>query len=174
MGPLPHQIQLLSHNVKQDDLSWQFSGSEDSTSTETILPSPCVVASLTWEIEERMRTSTEGQAGPSTCPSDRLYVPASLRSDVLQWAHDSKFSCHPGIKRTRDVLQQRFWWATLEEDTREYVSACPTYNRNKPSRQAPSGFLQPLPVPHRPGHLSPLTLSLACRLLMEKQSSLPL
>lgn len=145
-----------SRNVKPDALSRQFQREGDeSTSTATILPSPCVVASLTWEIEERVRNSTEGEAGPSACPPDRLYVPAALRSDVLQWAHASKFSCHPGIQRTRDVVQQRFWWSTLEEDTREYVNACPTCNQSKSSRQAPSGLLQPLPVPHRPwSHIS--------------------
>ena len=38
---------------------------------------------------------------------------------------------------------------------REYVRACQTCNQNKPLRQAPSGLLQPLPVPHRPwSHMS--------------------
>ncbi len=145
-----------SRNVKPDALSRQFLGEGDDTSAlDTILPSPCVVASLTWEIEERVRAAIEGQPGPSACPTNRLFLPAALRSDVLQWAHASKLSCHPGIQRTRDVLQHRFWWSTLEEDTREFVNACPTCNQNKSSHQAPSGLLRPLPVPHHPwSHIS--------------------
>ena len=145
-----------SRNVKPDALSRQFQREEDDASaSDTILPSPCVVASLTWEIEERVRAATEGQPGPSACPTGCLVVPAALRSEVLQWAHASRLTCHPGIQRTRDVLLQRFWWPTLLEDTREYVRACQTCNQNKPLRQAPAGFLQPLPVSHRPwSHIS--------------------
>jgi len=57
-------------------------------------------------------------------------------------------------------LQQRFWWATLEKDTREFVNACPVCNRHKLSHQAPAGFLQLLSVPIGPGLTSPWTLLL--------------
>lgn len=59
------------------------------------------------------------------------------------------------IQRARNVLHQCFWWATLEEDTQEYVSACPTCNQVKSSRQVLSGLLRPLPVTHHPwSHIS--------------------
>ena len=145
-----------SRNVKPDALSRQFLGEGESRKeADSILPSPCVIASLTWEVEERVRAAMEDQPGPSACPPNRLFVPQALRSDVLQWAHSSKLTCHPGIRRTCDVLKQRFWWATLEEDTREYVNACPVCNQQKPSHQSPAGFLHPLPVPRRPwSHIS--------------------
>lgn len=114
-----------------------------------------MVASITWEIEERVKAALEDQAGPSSCPPDHLFVPQTLRSDVLQWAHNSRLTCHPGSQCTRDVLLQRFWWSTLERDTREFVNACPVCNQHKPSHQAPAGLLQPLSVPHRPwSHIS--------------------
>ena len=73
---------------------------------------------------------------------------------MLQWGHASRLTCHPGIKRIRDFLQQRFWWSSLE-DVRGYVNACPVCNQNKTSRHPPAGFLHPLPAPQRPwSHIS--------------------
>uniref|UniRef100_A0A8C5BNC0 Gypsy retrotransposon integrase-like protein 1 n=1 Tax=Gadus morhua TaxID=8049 RepID=A0A8C5BNC0_GADMO len=103
---------------------------------------------------KRPRYSTIWPA-PSSCPPDRLFVPASLRSDVLQWGHASRLTCHPGIQRTQDFLRRRFWWPSLEEDVRGFVNACPVCNQSKTSRRPPAGFLQPLPIPHRPwSHIS--------------------
>lgn len=145
-----------SRNVKPDALSRQFQRTEDSVEKpESILPMSCLVATLTWDIEERVRAATEGQPGPSSCPSNCLFVPPALRSDVLLWAHSSKLFCHPGVQRTRHALLQRFWWPTLQEGIQEFVKACPTCNQHKSSRRPPAGLLQPLPVPHRPwSHIS--------------------
>lgn len=145
-----------SRNIKPDALSRQFPEcSDEMVEPSTIIPASCLVASVTWEIEERVRAATEDQPGPSSCPPDRLFVPAHLRSDVLQWGHASRLTCHPGIQRTRDFLRRRFWWSSLVEDVRDYVNACPVCNQNKTSRHPPAGYLHPLPVPHRPwSHIS--------------------
>jgi len=82
----------------------------------------------------------ENQSGPRTCPTDRLLIPPDLRSDVLLWAYAYRLTCHPGIQRIWDVVLQQFWWATLEDNTRKFVNACPTCSRHKPSHQAPSSF----------------------------------
>ena len=81
---------------------------------------------------------------------DRMFVPQSARSQVLQWAHSTPLTCHPGIRCTLVFLRHQFWWETMDRDTREFVSACPVCARSKSSHQAPAGLLQPLPAPHRP------------------------
>lgn len=135
----PGSISLLQTRLPQCQTRYPVTpilkNGDESILTDTILPSPCFVASR--GEGELLHTGSSW----SQCLPTRLCIPATLKSDVIQWAHASKFSCHPGIQRTRDVFQQRFWWATLEEDTREYVNACPTCNRNKSSRQPPSGLL---------------------------------
>ncbi|KAI3351469.1 hypothetical protein L3Q82_020315 [Scortum barcoo] len=79
-----------SRNIKPDALSRQFQRDEDvAPCPDTIISSSHLVAPLTWEIEERVKAAQEGQPGPSACPQNRLFVPPSLRSDVLQWAHSS-------------------------------------------------------------------------------------
>lgn len=139
-----------------DALSRQFQKGEDPNKEPvTILPPSCVIATLTWDIKERVRIATEGQPGPSACPANCLYVPETLRSEVLQWAHPPKFNCHPGSQRTRDFLLQCFLWPILEDDTRDFVKACSISNHNKTSRQAPAGLLQPFLIPHKPwSHIS--------------------
>ncbi|KAI3361597.1 hypothetical protein L3Q82_013737 [Scortum barcoo] len=70
-----------SRNVKPDALSRQFLKDEDVTPCpDTIISPSHLVAPLTWEIEERVKATQEGQPGPSACPQNRLFVPPSLRS----------------------------------------------------------------------------------------------
>ncbi|XP_037626231.1 uncharacterized protein LOC119488550 [Sebastes umbrosus] len=81
-------------------------------------------------------------------------VPLSLilsaRSQVLQWGHSSKLTCHPGFHRTLSFIKRRFWWPSMTRDTRAFVSACSVCARSKASHQPPAGLLRPLPVPSRP------------------------
>lgn len=96
-----------------------------------------------------LRRGSADQPGPSACPANRLFVPAPLRSEVLQWSHSSKLTGHPGAHRTREFLQQQFWWSILEEEVHQFVKSCPTCNQHKPFHQAPVGHLHPLPIPSR-------------------------
>ena len=43
---------------------------------------------------------------------------------------------------------QRFWWPTMEEDTKEFLAACLICSQNKGSNQSPSGLLHPLSIPY--------------------------
>ena len=110
-----------------------------ATGSDRIPPESCRIATLTWELEESIEAATLNQPGPSNCPARRLFVPPDLRSDTLLWTHASRLTCHAGIQRTLDVVRQRFWWATLEQDTREFVNACPT-STSPPIRPPPVSF----------------------------------
>lgn len=138
-----------SRNVKPDALSRQFSVT-DTPETDSIVPPSCIVATLTWDIEEKVRQSQISEPDPGTGPPGRLFVPTAMRTQVLQWGHSSHLVCHPGINRTLSFLQRIFWWPTMTADTRSFVLACVECNRSKSSHQPPAGKLRPLPVPHRP------------------------
>ncbi|KAK7884344.1 hypothetical protein WMY93_027467 [Mugilogobius chulae] len=139
-----------TRNTKPDALSRQFSSTDSPDPVESIVPSSCVVASITWEIKSKVQEAQATDPDPGNGPSDCLYVPQSVRSQVLQWGHDSSFACHPGMGRTLVLLRRHFWWPTMERDTRDYVLACTVCARNKTSNQKPAGRLHPLPVPSRP------------------------
>ncbi|KAL2078839.1 hypothetical protein ACEWY4_024583 [Coilia grayii] len=145
-----------TRNIKPDALSRRYQKDEDCLQGPApIIPESRVVAALSWDIEREVQQALRDQPGPSACPADRLYVPDALRSQVLQWGHDSLLACHPGATRTSQHIAQRFWWPNLEREVREYVRACPVCNRNKSSNRPPAGLLQPLPVPSRPwSHIS--------------------
>ena len=144
-----------SKNIKPDALSRQFQSDGGPSVPEGILPSEVVIGAVTWDIEDKVRQGQDDHPAPSACPVDRLFVSANLRSQVLQWGHSSRLACHPGVKRTLALVRQRFWWGSMEEDTKEFVAACLTCSQHKSARHAPSGLLQPLPIAHRPwSHIS--------------------
>lgn len=139
-----------SRNIKVNALSRQFSASEDSSPPETILPSSCLVAPLTWQIESQVLKAQQCQPDPGNIPANRLFVPDDTRSQVLQWGHSSKFTCHPGASRTLELIRGKFWWPSMDADTKEFVKACTVCACHKTSNQPSSGLLQPLPVAKRP------------------------
>lgn len=139
-----------SSNIKPDALSRQFGSEEAPLAPSTILPPSCVVAAVTWEIEDVVKRAQQLQPDPGTGPANRLFVPDVVRSQVLQWAHESRFACHPGMSRTQSLLKRHFWWPTMVTDSRAFVSACSVCARGKASNKPPAGLLRPLPVPGRP------------------------
>lgn len=138
-----------SKNIKPDALSRQFSSDAPQTE-ETILPPGCLVGAARFDIEATVLDALTRDPGPGKGPCNRLFVPLCVRPQVLEWAHSSKLSCHPGVARTVAVLKQRFWWPLMRKDTAAFVSACNICARSKTSNQPPAGLLRPLPVPHRP------------------------
>ena len=54
------------------------------------------------------------------------------------------------MRRTQALVQQYFEWAGLATAVDQYVRSCDTCQRNKAVRHAPSGLLNPLPIPSRP------------------------
>ncbi|KAL4007327.1 hypothetical protein ACER0C_001179 [Sarotherodon galilaeus] len=140
-----------SRNTKPDALSRQFAPhTDDGERQRPILPATCIVGAITWEIERVVKEAQQREPDPGTGPDGLLFVPTTVRSRVIHWAHTARFSCHPGKNRTISFLQRLFWWPSLIRDVRDYVAACPTCARNKTPSAPQAGLLRPLPVPKRP------------------------
>lgn len=139
-----------SKNGKPDALSRVFPSEKPESDPEPILPSSCVVGAFRWRIEEQVTKALQNCQPPDGVPPNRLFVPVPLRSQVIHWAHTSKLACHPGVRRTLFLAQQRFWWPAMEKDIADYVAACPVCATCKSSHKPPAGQLRPLPVPLRP------------------------
>ncbi|KAK2898059.1 hypothetical protein Q8A73_014439 [Channa argus] len=139
-----------SKNGKADALSRHFDGGPEGEESGFILPLATRLGAALLDIEKDVLDALEDQPVPLACPANKLYVPDSLRSKVIDWCHSSHLSFHPGFSRTCFVVRQRLWWPTLSRDIKEYVAACPICACFKTSRQRPSGLLRPLPVPKRP------------------------
>lgn len=80
----------------------------------------------------------------------RLYVPPSLRLDILASRHDSVLAGHPGRTRTLQFIARDYSWPGMVTFVRRYVAACDTCARIKAPRHKPYGLLQPLDIPMRP------------------------
>ena len=57
---------------------------------------------------------------------DRVYVPndPEIRKLILQEAHDSPYSIHPGNTKMYLDLKDIFWWTRMKKDIAEYVAVC--------------------------------------------------
>ena len=79
----------------------------------------------------------------------RICVPddETLKREVLDECHKSKFNIHPGIHKMYQDIKRTFWWKTLKRDIAIYVSRCLTCQQVKSDQQKVAGLLQPLEVP---------------------------
>ncbi|KAJ9547416.1 hypothetical protein OSB04_019959 [Centaurea solstitialis] len=91
-----------------------------------------------------------GSDDPTSVKSNYFYtmsgmVPVSCeaRQTLLDEAHKSKFSIHPGATKMYRDLETNYWWPRLKRDVAEYVEKCLTYLRVKVEHQRPHGKLQP-------------------------------
>jgi hypothetical protein len=73
----------------------------------------------------------------------RVCVPQDpkLRKLILQEAHDSPYSIHPGNTKMYMDLKGRFWWSNMKRDVAKYIALCDVCNRVKAEHQKPAGLL---------------------------------
>ncbi|GKD54521.1 putative reverse transcriptase domain-containing protein [Tanacetum coccineum] len=80
---------------------------------------------------------------------DRIWVPLKgrVRTLIMDKAHKSKYSVHPGADKMYYDLRDRYWWPGMKKDIAEYVSKCLTCLKVKAEHQRPSGLLQQPEIP---------------------------
>ncbi|GKF78653.1 putative reverse transcriptase domain-containing protein [Tanacetum coccineum] len=74
---------------------------------------------------------------------DRIWVPlkGNVRTLIMDEAHKSKYSVHPGADKMYYDLRDRYWWSGMKKDIAIYVSRCLTCLKVKAEHQRPSGLL---------------------------------
>ena len=79
---------------------------------------------------------------------NRLVVPKvlELRQSILEEAHASRLSIHPGSNKMYHDLKQRFWWTKMKIEIARYIAKCDTCQKVKAIHLRPAGELQPLPI----------------------------
>jgi hypothetical protein len=79
---------------------------------------------------------------------ERLVVPkkGALQKKILDEAHMSRYSIHPGSTKMYQDLRQQFWWTRTKRQTARYVSKCDTCQKVKADYIKPGGLLQPLSI----------------------------
>ncbi|GJV83032.1 putative reverse transcriptase domain-containing protein [Tanacetum coccineum] len=74
---------------------------------------------------------------------DLIWVPLKgyVRTLILDEAHKSKYSVHPGADKMYYDLRDRYWWSGMKNDIAVYVNRCLTCLKVKAEHQRPSGLL---------------------------------
>ncbi len=72
----------------------------------------------------------------------QLYIPASLRKQLLEYFHHDPLSAHLGRHKTYRRLQSLVYWLKLSWDTREHVQKCQVCQTHKPENRKLAGKLQ--------------------------------
>jgi hypothetical protein len=80
---------------------------------------------------------------------ERLVVPKKevLKKEIMDEAHTSRYSIHPGSTKMYHDLRQQFWWTRMKSEAARYVSECDTCRKVKADYMKPGGLLQPLSIP---------------------------
>ncbi|GKB76214.1 putative nucleotidyltransferase, ribonuclease H [Tanacetum coccineum] len=80
---------------------------------------------------------------------DRIWVPlvGGMRTVIMDEAHKSRYSVHPGADKMYYDLRDMYWWPGMKRDITTYVSECLTCAKVKAKHQRPSGLLQQPEIP---------------------------
>jgi hypothetical protein len=81
--------------------------------------------------------------------NNRIVVPKNdnVCQQILDEAHLSRYSIHPGSTKMYHDLKQHYWWTKMKIEIARYVAKCDTYRRVKAIHMKTAGPLQSLPIP---------------------------
>jgi len=82
---------------------------------------------------------------------NRIWAPESepLRTGIIQIAHLSLQTGHPGREETYRIIAREWYWPKMSDDIRRFVRNCELCRKSTPWRDGRHGYLRPLPVPSR-------------------------
>jgi hypothetical protein len=66
---------------------------------------------------------------------------------IMDEAHCSRYSIHPGTNKMYQDLNKNFWWTRIKRGIVKYVSECDTCQRIKTDHLRPVENLQTLSIP---------------------------
>jgi hypothetical protein len=70
-----------------------------------------------------------------------------VHQQILDEAHLSRYSIHPGSTKMYQDLKQHYWWKKMKIEIARYVARCDTCRRVKAVHMKTAGPLQSLPIP---------------------------
>ncbi|GJU69304.1 putative reverse transcriptase domain-containing protein [Tanacetum coccineum] len=76
-----------------------------------------------------------------------IHLKSDVRTLIMDEAHRSKYSVHPGADKMYYDLKDRYWWPGMKKDIVVYVSRCLTCLKVKAEHPRPSDLLQQPEIP---------------------------
>ena len=86
---------------------------------------------------------------------NKLWVPPSLRTTVVESFHNLAQFFHPGIKKTASAIRKVYSWAGLIVDVTNYIKGCLECQRLRPGVESLQGLLtaHPMEAPFKRVHM---------------------
>ncbi len=80
----------------------------------------------------------------------KIFVPKTLRIDIMEANHDNWISGHMGQKRTSSRILSKYFWPNIRKDIELYVRSCENCQFRKGPQQLPKAPLKSLEIvgPH--------------------------
>ncbi|GJX97914.1 putative reverse transcriptase domain-containing protein [Tanacetum coccineum] len=96
-------------------------------------------------MNKKFKTRADG----THCIEKRSWVPRfrGLRDLIMNEAHKSKYSIHPGSYKMYHDLNKLYWWPNMKAEISTFVSKCLTCAKVKAEYQKPSGWLVQPEIP---------------------------
>jgi hypothetical protein len=82
--------------------------------------------------------------------SGRIWLPDSIKEEVISQEHGLPAHGHQGIRRTHARIARNYWCEKMHQTVKNVVSNCDTCIRNKSKRQKPYGQMITVPIPQTP------------------------
>lgn len=152
LGTLPPQGPIESWTLSLDNNVWRQAYEEDPMTKDIVMAlTGAHAADSPWRGVYEVAQSGMVYLIPHAGSGDgkRLYVPASLRQNILTACHDSHAAGHAGTSRTLRRVLPLFFWPDCRRQIQKYVRGCLTCAKCKPFT-APPGPAHPIEIPPTP------------------------
>jgi hypothetical protein len=100
------------------------------------------------EWETRLQDSQD-KAGRHTYEG-RLFVPADLRTELLERIHGAPTHGHQGVAKTYDRLRRNYDWPGAKKEVQDFIGKCTICSKSKSSRHKPYGTIRQPSIPEEP------------------------
>ncbi|KAH0702583.1 hypothetical protein KY285_016861 [Solanum tuberosum] len=70
-----------------------------------------------------------------------------LQERIMEEAHSSRYSIHPGSTKMYHDLRKIYWWSSMKKGIAEFVAKCPNCLQVKVEHQRPGGLAQNIELP---------------------------
>lgn len=79
-----------------------------------------------------------------------IYIPKSLRKEIIRINHDTLTSGHPGQTNTMERITRNYYWPRMMKDIEKYIKEYDSCQKNKIKRHRPYRLMQEIQAPEYP------------------------
>jgi hypothetical protein len=133
-GSLSYNHPRLAATQEKDQLKWL----KTATTTQEID-----------KVKESLEEGIEEKKG-LLYVFNRIYVPSKIRKEFVKRFHESPAHGHQGTEKTLERITNQYYFPHARKTVQDVLKECAECQRNKPTRHAPYGHLQPIEPARQP------------------------